>query len=57
MPVEGGDSPRCFVPGIGEVRQGSLLALLRFYHIAQMLFAPNQELVDLLEEGRTSRAI
>jgi phosphatidylinositol alpha 1,6-mannosyltransferase len=33
------------------IRQGSLMATLRFYHIAQVLFAPNRELIDLLEEG------
>ncbi len=33
------------------IRQGSLLATLRFYHIAQVLFAPNQELIDVIESG------
>ena len=33
------------------IRQGSLLATLRFYHIAQVLFAPNQELIDVIEKG------
>ncbi len=33
------------------MREASLLATLRFYHIAQVLYAPNQELIDLLEEG------
>jgi phosphatidylinositol alpha 1,6-mannosyltransferase len=33
------------------IRRGSLLAILRFYRIAQILFAPNRELVDLLEAG------
>src|SRR5271165_7205494 len=37
---------------LGEaIRNGSLLALLRFYHIAQILFAPNAELVEVLENG------
>jgi phosphatidylinositol alpha 1,6-mannosyltransferase len=33
------------------IRQGSLRATLRFYKIAQILFAPNQELIELLEGG------
>jgi glycosyltransferase involved in cell wall biosynthesis len=33
------------------LREGSLLACLRFYQFAQMLFAPNRELMDLLERG------
>jgi glycosyltransferase involved in cell wall biosynthesis len=33
------------------LKQGSLLATLRFYHAAQILFAPNQELIELLEKG------
>ena len=33
------------------IRRGSLLATLRFYHIAQVLFAPNQELIDVIEQG------
>jgi glycosyltransferase involved in cell wall biosynthesis len=33
------------------IRQGSLMATLRFYHIAQVLFAPNQELIDVIESG------
>jgi phosphatidylinositol alpha 1,6-mannosyltransferase len=32
-------------------RQSTLLATLRFYKIAQLLFAPNQELIELLEKG------
>ncbi len=32
-------------------RHGSLLATLRFYHAAQLLFAPNQELIDVIERG------
>jgi glycosyltransferase involved in cell wall biosynthesis len=43
-------------PGLRErlgaaIRQGSLLATLRFYHIAQILFAPNRELIDVIEKG------
>jgi glycosyltransferase involved in cell wall biosynthesis len=33
------------------IRKGSLLATLRYYHAAQVLFAPNQELIDVIEEG------
>ncbi len=33
------------------IRQGSLLATLRYYHIAQLLFAPNQELIEMMEKG------
>jgi phosphatidylinositol alpha 1,6-mannosyltransferase len=33
------------------IRCASLRAVLRFYEIAQTLFAPNQELIDLLEKG------
>jgi glycosyltransferase involved in cell wall biosynthesis len=37
---------------LGEsIREASLRATLRYYHIAQVLFAPNQELIDLLEKG------
>jgi len=37
---------------LGEsIREASLRATLRYYHIAQILFAPNQELIDLLEKG------
>lgn len=32
-------------------RQGSLMATLRYYHAAQVLFAPNQELIDVIEQG------
>ena len=32
-------------------RQVSLRALLRFYKIARLLFAPNQELINLLQKG------
>ena len=35
----------------GWIRQNSLWATLRFYHIAQILYAPNPELIDLLERG------
>ena len=37
------------------IRQVCLLALLRFYQTASLLFAPNDELVELLKQG-TSRA-
>jgi glycosyltransferase involved in cell wall biosynthesis len=46
-----------FLPGAARkkagaaIRQGSLTATLRFYHIAQLLFAPNQELIELMEKG------
>jgi phosphatidylinositol alpha 1,6-mannosyltransferase len=46
-----------FIPPAGRerlgaaIRQGSLQAILRFYRIAQVLFAPNQELMDLVETG------
>ena len=33
------------------IREASLLATLRFYKIAQILYAPNQELIELLEKG------
>jgi glycosyltransferase involved in cell wall biosynthesis len=33
------------------IRKGSLLATLRFYHAAQLLFAPNQELIEMIEKG------
>lgn len=33
------------------IGQGSLKATLRFYKLAQILFAPNRELVELLEKG------
>lgn len=33
------------------IRESSLSAILRFYKIAQVLFAPNPELMRLLEEG------
>ena len=33
------------------MRQGSLLATLRFYHAAQVLFAPNEELMEVIEKG------
>jgi glycosyltransferase involved in cell wall biosynthesis len=31
--------------------RGSLACVLRYYHIPQILFAPNQELIDLIEQG------
>ena len=34
-----------------SIRRGSLAATLRFYKLAQILFAPNQELIELLEKG------
>ena len=37
------------------IREASLLATLRFYKMAQILYAPNQELIVLLEKG-TGRA-
>jgi phosphatidylinositol alpha 1,6-mannosyltransferase len=38
--------------GVGSAfRRGSLLATLRFYRVAQILFAPNPELVDVIENG------
>ena len=33
------------------IQKGSLLTTLRFYKIAQILFAPNQELIELMEKG------
>ena len=33
------------------IRKVSLLATLRYYHIAQLQFAPNQELIELIEKG------
>jgi phosphatidylinositol alpha 1,6-mannosyltransferase len=33
------------------IRQASLQATLRFYRIPRFLFAPNQELIELLEKG------
>jgi len=44
--------PRVFRERLGAaIRQGSLRATLRFYHIAQVLFAPNRELIDVIERG------
>jgi phosphatidylinositol alpha 1,6-mannosyltransferase len=46
-----------FLPGPAKrkfgdaIRHGSLLATLRFYKIARILFAPNQELIEMLEGG------
>ena len=34
-----------------KIRTGSFLATARFYHIARILFAPNPELVGLLEDS------
>lgn len=37
---------------IGDfIRTLSLLIVLRFYHIAQILYAPNQELIAMVEKG------
>ena len=33
------------------IGQASLACTLRYYHIPQILFAPNQELIELLEKG------
>jgi glycosyltransferase involved in cell wall biosynthesis len=33
------------------IREASLLATIRFYKLAQILYAPNQELIALLEKG------
>jgi phosphatidylinositol alpha 1,6-mannosyltransferase len=47
----------CFVPQDLKKRlgaaicRGSLRATLRFYRIAQLLFAPNRELIELIEKG------
>jgi phosphatidylinositol alpha 1,6-mannosyltransferase len=44
--------PRVLRERLGAaIRGGCLLATLRFYHIAQVLFAPNQELIDVIEKG------
>src|SRR5271166_739248 len=46
-----------FIPEETRVRigkaicKGSLMATLRFYRIAQVLFAPNRELIELIEKG------
>ncbi len=34
-----------------QIRLGSLRATLRFYQVAQVLFAPNRELIELMEQG------
>jgi phosphatidylinositol alpha 1,6-mannosyltransferase len=34
-----------------QIRESSLSAILRFYKIARVLFAPNRELMDLLAKG------
>jgi len=39
---------RWLAAGIGKA---SLAFVLRYYHIPQILFAPNQELIELLEQG------
>lgn len=44
--------PSNFLKMLGPgIRQASLHATLRFYKIARMLFAPNPELIELLEKG------
>jgi phosphatidylinositol alpha 1,6-mannosyltransferase len=35
----------------GKIQKGSLAAILRFYRIARVLFAPNPELMELLAHG------
>src|SRR5262249_13598934 len=35
----------------GAAGRGSLACVLRYYHIPQILFAPNQELIKLVEQG------
>jgi len=35
----------------GLMGRGTLMATLRFYKAAQILFAPNQELIELMEKG------
>jgi glycosyltransferase involved in cell wall biosynthesis len=35
----------------GLIREASLRATLRFYQIAQVLFAPNRELIEVIESG------
>jgi glycosyltransferase involved in cell wall biosynthesis len=39
---------RWLAAGVGHV---TLAAALRFYHIPQVIFAPNQELIELVERG------
>jgi glycosyltransferase involved in cell wall biosynthesis len=34
-----------------QIRRGSLRATLRFYQAAQVLFAPNRELIEMMEQG------
>lgn len=44
--------PEAFKVSLGHnIRSLSLRATLRFYKIARLLFAPNQELIDLLHSG------
>lgn len=43
---------RPLAKGIG---QASLACVLRYYHIPQILFAPNQELIDVVEQGTGKR--
>jgi len=37
------------------IREASLYTILRFYRTARVLFAPNQELIDLMEKGTGKR--
>lgn len=39
------------LPAADAIRSSSLLALLRFYNVAQVLFAPQEELCSMLEHG------
>ena len=44
--------PECLQQGVGSaVREFSLARVLSFYGLAQILFAPNPQLVDLLEKA------
>jgi len=44
--------PRRISEPLGDsIRAISLAVTLRFYHIAQILYAPNQELIQLIEKG------
>jgi glycosyltransferase involved in cell wall biosynthesis len=44
--------PRRVAEPLGDaIREFSLMVTLRFYHIAQILYAPNQELIQLVEKG------
>lgn len=44
--------PRSVKTGVGAViREACLKATLRFYRVAQVLFAPNRELISMIEQG------